>query len=98
MVGGGTLERIKRMHRMPVRLGLLVVLLFLVVPNLAQARPSMDETPVSAHEPSLVERAWSWMSSVFMKGGSFIDPAGIFHPTGTSSSGTEGGSFIDPNG
>src|SRR5436305_9576256 len=86
MVGGGTSERIKRMNSMRLRLGLFVLLVLLVGPGLANARPSRDESPrMAAGEPRFsegMERAWSWLVSVIMKGGSFIDPNGIHAPTG----------------
>jgi hypothetical protein len=100
MVGGGTSERIKRMNSMRLRLGLFVLLALLAGPGLAHARPSRDESPRMAEEPRLSEgmvRAWSWLVSVVLKGGSFIDPNGIHTPTGTTVQ-PDGGSFIDPNG
>jgi hypothetical protein len=99
MVGVGTSERIKRMNSMRVRLGLLVVLVLLVGPVLAQARPLQDDSPRMAQEPRLLEgvqHAWGWLVSMILKGGSFIDPNGIHTPTGTAQ--PDGGSFIDPNG
>jgi hypothetical protein len=94
------------MERMSVRLGVLAVLVLLAGPSLAHARPSpsVDQNKASAvdREPKLLERAWSWVVSVFEKGGSFIDPSGggdvqnIGHPPGTVT--TDGGSFIDPSG
>jgi len=102
MVGGGTSERMKRMNRLRSRLGLLVVLVLLAAPGLAQAKPSADQGPAVTHEAGLFDRAWHWMASVLMKAGSFIDPAGINSGTGspqpTSSTSTDAGSFIDPAG
>jgi hypothetical protein len=56
----------------------------------------------AGHEASLLERAWHWVASVLMKGGSFIDPAGINSghnaPLPISGTSSDGGSFIDPAG
>jgi hypothetical protein len=97
MVGGGTSERIKRMNSMRLRFGLFVLLALLVGPGLAHARPSRDESPAVAHEARFLDRTWSWLVSVIMKGGSFIDPNGLHAPTGGTIQ-PDGGSFIDPNG
>lgn len=86
------------MNSMRVRLGLLVVLVLLVGPVVAQARPLVDDSPRMAQEPRLLDgmqHAWGWLMSIFMKGGSFIDPNGTHVPTTTL---PDGGSFIDPNG
>jgi len=100
MVGGGTSERMKRMNRMRSRLGLLVLFVLLVVPGLAHARPSADPGPTATHEAGLLDRAWRWVASVLMKGGSFIDPLGVQPPSAPTSTTNQidGGSFIDPLG
>lgn len=101
MVGGGTSERMKRMDRMRLRLGLLVLLVLLVGPGLAHARPSSDQAPVATHEAGLLDRAWQWVASVLMKAGSFIDPLGVKPPSAqppATTNGVDAGSFIDPLG
>jgi len=90
---------------MRVRLGLLVVSALLVGPGLVHARPSVDERAATIRavevEPSALVRAWGWLTSMFGKAGSFIDPNGVVVPTGatpTNGATTDAGSFIDPNG
>lgn len=104
MVGGGTFERIKRMNRMRVRLGLFVMLVLLVGTGAAQARPSIDRgervAAVTA-EASFLVRAWSWLTAMVGQAGSFIDPLGTSGPSGARPAGGDGldaGSFIDPLG
>lgn len=52
--------------------------------------------------PTLLERAWSWVSTLWNgDGGSFIDPNGGLGSQGPSTGEGglfDGGSFIDPNG
>jgi hypothetical protein len=107
MVGGGTFERIKRMNRMRVRLGLFVMLVLLVGTGAAHARPSIDrgEKRVAAvtAEAGFLVRAWSWLTAMVGQGGSFIDPLGglvpgTASPTSNGRDGLDGGSFIDPLG
>lgn len=102
MVGGGTSERMKRMNRMRSRLGLLVLFVLLAGPGLAHARPLADPGPAAVHEAGQqagpLERAWQWVASVLMKGGSFIDPLGVKPPSTPTTNQSDGGSFIDPLG
>jgi|GEM_PF-3839610 len=91
------------MNDLRLRLGLLVLLVLLVVPGLAHAKPLGEQGPAVTHEVgqvSVLDRAWHWVASVFMKAGSFIDPAGIDggHNQPATVNGMDAGSFIDPAG
>lgn len=94
------------MNPMRVRLGLLVVSALLVGPGLVHARPSVDERAATIRavevEPSALVRAWGWLTSMFGKAGSFIDPLGgggeSGHSTPVGGATPDAGSFIDPLG
>jgi hypothetical protein len=91
------------MNGLRLRLGLLVLLVLLVLPGLAHAKPLAEEGRTATHEAgqvSVLDRALHWVAAVFMKAGSFIDPAGIDggHSQPTVVNGIDAGSFIDPAG
>jgi hypothetical protein len=88
------------MDGMRVRLGLLVVLVLLFGAGAVHAQPALDQGRAAKSEPTFVSQAWSWMTSLFGQGGSFIDPWGNDGPSvvAPGSDSLDGGSFIDPWG
>jgi hypothetical protein len=77
------------------------VLVLLFGAGAVHAQPALDQGRAAKSEPTFVFQAWSWMTSLFGQGGSFIDPWGHDGPSIVSPGGTDsldGGSFIDPWG